>query len=137
MARLNLSHGSIKSNLKLLKQFQMAKRLRPHKQIGFMMEARGREIRITEVVDQSGFMNIRSNSMLTLNCTSTKSQCTPKTLYCNSDAIMRYIQPNDVLYIDDGKVVCLVLEINDEGCAMEVKVGGTIKSFSQIRILGG
>jgi len=47
MGRLNISHGNIKSNLKLINKFKMAKRLRPHKTIGMMVEARGREIRLT------------------------------------------------------------------------------------------
>jgi len=53
-ARLNLSHGTLKSNIKLINKFKMAKRLRPHKTCGLMLEARGREIRLGEVNDPSG-----------------------------------------------------------------------------------
>ena len=48
-ARINLSHGSIKSNMKLLRQFQQAKRLRPHRTCGLMVELRGREVRLSEM----------------------------------------------------------------------------------------
>jgi pyruvate kinase len=67
-ARINLSHGDIKSNMKLINKFKMAKRLRPHKTCGLMLEARGREIRIGQVSDPSGELSIRSGTVITLNC---------------------------------------------------------------------
>jgi pyruvate kinase len=54
MARLNLSHGTLKSNIKRLNKFKLAKRLRPHKTVGLMLEVRGREIRLTQVSDKNG-----------------------------------------------------------------------------------
>jgi pyruvate kinase len=51
-----------------------------------------------------------------------------KTLYCNCDTIHRYLKPNDIVYFDDGKMCAVVLEILNEGCVMEVKMGGAIKS---------
>ena len=47
MARLNISHGTLKQNLKLLNRFKQAKRLRPHKTVGMMVELRSREIRLS------------------------------------------------------------------------------------------
>jgi len=47
MARLNISHGDQKSNLKLLSLFAEAKRLRPHKTCAIMVDIKGREIRTT------------------------------------------------------------------------------------------
>lgn len=46
MARINISHGNLKSNIKLINKLKTAKRLRPHKTVGLMIEARGREIRL-------------------------------------------------------------------------------------------
>jgi pyruvate kinase len=45
MARLNISHGDAKSNLKLISLFVEAKRLRPHKTCAVMVDIKGREIR--------------------------------------------------------------------------------------------
>lgn len=66
MARLNLSHGTLKQNLKLLNKFKQAKRLRPHKSCGFMVELRGREIRISKILDASNTMKIRAGSIVNL-----------------------------------------------------------------------
>jgi pyruvate kinase len=60
MARFNISHGNLKQNLKLINKFKQAKRLRPHKTIGSMIEIRGREIRVGKVNDESGVIQIRS-----------------------------------------------------------------------------
>jgi pyruvate kinase len=66
MARLNLSHGTLKQNLKLLNKFKQAKRLRPHKSCGFMVELRGREIRISKILEASNQMKIRAGSIVNL-----------------------------------------------------------------------
>jgi len=47
------------------------------------------------------------------------------------------LKPNDVVYFDDGKVVGIVIEISGNGCKMEIKLGGTIKKFCQVRFTGG
>jgi len=47
MARMNLSHGLIKDNLRLLTKFNQAKRLRPYINCALMIELRGREMRIS------------------------------------------------------------------------------------------
>jgi pyruvate kinase len=130
MARLNISHGTLKSNLKLINKFKLAKRLRPQKTIGLTVEARGREIRLTQVSDKSGMMNVKSGTVVALNCLNPYGISNPKTWYCNCDIIQRFLKPNDVVYFDDGKVVCIVLEISNEGCMLEVKIGGPLRSNS-------
>jgi len=72
-----------------------------------------------------------------LNCLNSKGICDQKTFYCNNDSIQRYLKPNDVVYIDDGKVIGIILEISNEGCIMEIKVGGAIRENCQMRFIGG
>lgn len=48
-----LIDSRIQTNQRLLKKFQEAKRLRPHKTCAMMLEVRGREIRTTEVDERS------------------------------------------------------------------------------------
>ena len=47
------------------------------------------------------------------------------------------MKPNDVVYVDDGKVVGVVKAINDEGVQLDIKIGGAIKSFASVRFTGG
>ena len=53
-----------------------------------------------------------------------------KTIHINNDAVLRYLKLNDVVYIDDGKVVGIVKSIGDNGVEMEVKIAGKLKSNS-------
>lgn len=46
IARINLSHGTKKSNARLIKNYKQAKRLRPQKTCTSMLELRGREVRV-------------------------------------------------------------------------------------------
>lgn len=54
IVRLNLSHGTAKSNQRLMKKFIESKRLRPHKMCTMMLEVRGREMRTSDVPDPNG-----------------------------------------------------------------------------------
>ena len=56
MARLNLSHGSLKDNLRLITNYRNARRLRPHKNCAFMVEIRGREIRMSHNLEKGKFI---------------------------------------------------------------------------------
>jgi len=60
VARLNLSHGAQKDNLKLLRHYKQARRLRPHRTCALMLELRGREIRMSKFKD--GHCRIRSGT---------------------------------------------------------------------------
>lgn len=68
--------------------------------------------------------------MVSLNCLNPYGITNPKQWYCNSDQIQRFLKPNDVVYFDDGKVVAIVIEISTDGCMLEVKIGGLLKSNS-------
>ena len=95
-----------------------------------MVEPRGREIRLTEVNNKNGIIEVRAGSVVNLNCINPFGTSDTKTFYCNSDTILRFLKPNDVVYFDDGAVVCIVLEISNDGCTLEVKIGGPLKSNS-------
>lgn len=56
LARLNLSHGTAKSNLKLLALYADAKRLRPHKTCALLLDIKGREIRASKYKEEVEFV---------------------------------------------------------------------------------
>lgn len=100
-----------------------------------MLEARGREIRLSNV--SGGSINLNGGNMIFLNCQNSEAVSNNKTLYCNNDSIQRYLKTSDFVYFDDGKVVCIVSEITAEGLMLEVKIGGPVRSKCQIRFLNG
>lgn len=113
MARINLSHGSQKENLRLLAKLKQAKRLRPYMNCALLVEIRGREIRISHTTDKSGMIRIRSGSAITMCAGQYDQPSDASVLRINNDDIQRYLKPNDVAYFDDGKVVGVVTGIND------------------------
>jgi pyruvate kinase len=66
MVRINLSHGTMKSNMKLINKFKLAKRLRPHKTCALMIETRGREIRMSHLAAGTQTLRIRSGSSVSM-----------------------------------------------------------------------
>ena len=111
MARINLSHGTLKTNLGILDKFKQAKRLRPYMNCALMVELRGREVRLSHINDKSGFLRIRSGSTVNMFGGSFHLASDPLNFRISSENIHRYLKPNDVVYFDDGKVVGIVAEI--------------------------
>jgi pyruvate kinase len=60
-----------------------------------------------------------------------------KVIHINNEAVLRYLKLNDVVYIDDGKVVGIVKNIGDNGVDMEVKIAGKLRSNSSVRFVNG
>jgi len=102
-----------------------------------MLELRGREIRISKIADPSGSMRIRSGSIVDMIGGAYNQPSSSSSLKINCEVIQRYLKPNDVVYLDDGKVVGIVIEITGVGCKMEIKIGGNVKQLSQVRFTGG
>lgn len=111
MARINLSHGTLKTNMQLLTKFKQAKRLRPYMNCALMIELRGREIRLSHINDKSGVLRIRSGSTVNMFGGSFHLASDPLNFRISSEIIHRHLKPNDVVYLDDGKVVGIVAEI--------------------------
>lgn len=135
VARINLSHGTIKGNLKILRQFQQAKRLRPHRTCALMVDVRGREIRMSKF--KEGTLRVRSGNNFSLFGGEFHNWSDAKNLRVNSDNIQRSLKQNDVVYIDDGMAVGIVTEVSLSGIKLEIKSGGIIKSNCSVKFVGG
>lgn len=47
------------------------------------------------------------------------------------------MKPNDIIYIDDANIVCLVTECQKGGVNVEIKGSGKLKSHRSIKVTGG
>ena len=108
MAIINLSHGTLKTNLKLIAKFKQAKRLRPHKNCALMLELRGREIRISHFNDGKQEVRVRSGATVKMTGNDPSAPSEANHLRINCDFIQNHLKPNDVIYFDDGKAVGIV-----------------------------
>lgn len=119
-----------------MRKFLEAKRLRPHKLCGLMLEVRGREIRTSEVENKEGIL-LKPGQQMVIDCVSPNNMSTNKEIFCNYQDLPRAVRPNDIIYIDDGKIICLVTDITTKGINIEIKGGGYLKSRRSIKLPGG
>jgi pyruvate kinase len=74
-----------------------------------MLEIRGREIRTTEVIDSEGVI-LRSGQQLFIGCDNAILPSDGTRLQVNFRDLPKIVKPNDIIYIDDGQIVCLVTD---------------------------
>ena len=76
-----------------------------------MIEVRVRKIRMSHVDKKVGTLKIRTGSVVTVTCGEFWKASEPNNIKINNETIQRYLKNNDVVYIDDGKVVGIVIDI--------------------------
>lgn len=74
----------------------------------FCVDIRGREIRMSHNEEKGGVIRVRSGSQVTMMGGKFSSPSDASTFMINKEGFQRYLKPNDLLYIDDGKVVGIV-----------------------------
>ena len=62
MARINLSHGTLKDNIRLITNYRNGRLLHPHKNCAFMVEIRGRKICMIHNVEKGKLIKVRTGS---------------------------------------------------------------------------
>lgn len=80
-----------------------------------MLEVRGREVRTTRVDEKiliSGQVGIslRLNQSIYLGCDNPYGASDGLIINLNCKEVPRLVKPNDVIYLDDGKIVLLVVD---------------------------
>jgi pyruvate kinase len=81
---------------------------------------RGREIRTSDIDEgsnhfvvteqgQSGIL-LKSGHQVFLGCENSFLKSSHEKIYCNYRDLPKIIKPNDIIYIDDGKIVLLVTD---------------------------
>ena len=136
-ARLNLAQGNIASNLNLLANFKLAKRLRPHLTCGLMIEVRGRQVRVSDIKDKSNQLRLKSGSKIKMVGGKWPMSSSIEELRISSDAVCKMLKANDLIHFDNGKVVAIVRAANEREASLEVKLGGTISGNCNVRFVGG
>jgi pyruvate kinase len=77
-----------------------------------MMELRGREIRLSDVQENEGAA-LKSGQKLYVGCDNPLLPSNNKQINCNWKDLPKHVRHNDVLYIDDGKIILLVTDSDE------------------------
>lgn len=136
-ARLNLSHGTIKQNMRLLAKFRQARRLRPQFTCALMLELRGREVRISHAASSNNTIRCKSGNSVLISGGEFDKPSDAENFRINNETVLRYLKNNDVIYFDDGKVVGIVKAITDTGVEIEIKIGGIMRGNCTVRFVQG
>ena len=138
MARLNLSHGNMKTNMKLLSLYAEAKRLRPHKTCALMIDIRGREIRVSHYKEETQFLEFAIDDVITLKTgaeeigVASDAEC----LRVDCGNLPKVLRPTDVLYFDDGRLNAEVIDVDEDSVKIRFKCPGRVAPCSQIKLQG-
>jgi pyruvate kinase len=95
-----------------------------------MVELRGREIRISKILDASNQMKIRAGSIVNLIAGQYDQPSDANNFRINTSEMQKVLKPNDVIYFDDGKVIGIIIDIQPSSARMEIKIGGVMKGCS-------
>lgn len=80
-----------------------------------MLDVRGREIRTSDTENSQG-VHLRPGTNVYISCENPTMLSNENTIYCNFKNFPRAVKPNDIIYIDDGKIVCLVSACEEVSC---------------------
>lgn len=105
-----------------------------------MIEVRGREIRTSEIdteTHKSGEVFMKAGSTVEIRSDAPTCCSTEYKLNVNYRDFPRLVKPNDMLYVDDGKIALLVVEVTMEAVVCEVKQGGVLGSYKTVKLPSG
>mmetsp|Transcript_28583 Transcript_28583/g.20649 ORF Transcript_28583/g.20649 Transcript_28583/m.20649 type:complete len:132 (+) Transcript_28583:305-700(+) len=127
MARINMSHGTKKTNARLINQYKMAKKLRPQKTCTSILELRGREVRVGTTQNEEG-IDFKAGDSAYIRMDDFSLPSTAKTIQANSAELLRISRPGDILYFDDGAFDAVVRDVEIDCLKVEMKTDGKLRS---------
>jgi len=146
MARLNLSHGTNKTNLKLISLFAEAKRLRPHKTCAIMLDIKGREIRCSpwkskliqtaegQTIEPVDFVTLECDDVVCLRTDDFSQPSTNETIFVDCVNLYKYVRPTDELYFNDGQTKGEVIDVEPNEIKIRMRSECNLPAGVQIRL---
>lgn len=80
---------------------------------------------------------LKLNAQIYINCDSFDQPSDAIAINVNSKELPRLVKPNDLIYLDDGKMILLVIECEMNRVKCEVKAGGILGSFKNVKLPSG
>lgn len=141
LIRFNQSYGDVKSNSKLFKMYFEAKKLRPHKNCAIMLELAGREVRISNFKEPDGNkcnqIKVRAGRSIRIKGAYMPGESTQHILQCNFPDLQKVVKINDYIFFEDGELVGIVIDIEEENIIVEFRSTGTITGGTKIKLSNG
>lgn len=93
-----------------------------------MMQLRGREIRTTDVEpsenqetgEKRNYVVLKTGQQIYLACNNPMIPSDEKKIHCNWKELPRHVRANDLIYIDDGKIILLATDTDKVICKFKI-----------------
>ena len=110
----------------MIKRYMEARRLRPQKTCATMIDLRGREIRVGKMPDAKGiFYEVGHIAKITHTCFKSEL-CTDDLIQIDNILVHKILRGGDLINFADGKIIAMVLEVNDDQIKVQFKEAGHI-----------
>lgn len=120
----------------MIKRYMEARRLRPQKTCATMIDLRGREIRVGKMPDAKGiFYEVGHIAKITHTCFKSEL-CTDDLIQIDNILVHKILRGGDLINFADGKIIAMVLEVNDDQIKVQFKEAGHITQHSRMQIQG-
>ncbi len=134
IARINMSHGNHATNATRIKNVQdIAKKM--NKRVDIFVDLQGPKIRIGKFINKK--INLKINSKLILDPDLEKNAGTDKAVYVSYPELYKDLNLQDILLLDDGKIVLQVELIRGNKIFCVAKNQGILSDNKGINLEGG
>lgn len=134
LVRLNFSHGVAQDHADRILQVREASK-RCQKEVGIMADLQGPKIRISKF--KAGKIILSPNDKFILDADGDKNNGDEKQVGIDYKNLPQDLKPNDVLLLDDGRLVFDVEKIEQNKIFCCVRVGGELSNNKGINRQGG
>lgn len=131
VARLNFSHGDFQAHSEVINNIRLAAK-KTDRQIAIMADLPGPKIRIGTLREEPVELTIGASFTLTTEEIEGTSERVSMTL----KQLPRVVQPENILFLNDGNIQLRVHSIQGEEVLCEVLVGGSLRSKKGLNLPG-
>lgn len=134
VVRLNFSHGTHAEHLQRIEWVREVSR-QLDQVVGILADLQGPKIRISRFIQ--GKVTLEVGQTFILDADFHPQEGTAERVGIDYKDLPRDVKPNDVLVLDDGRIVLDVLEVASNAIICRVKVGGVLSNNKGINRRGG
>lgn len=135
VVRMNFSHGSYEYHQSVIDNTREAQRVQKGRQVAIALDTKGPEIRTGNTINDQ---DIPISAGAELNITTDEKYATAsddKNMYVDYKNITNVIEPGKVIYVDDGVLAFVVLEIvNEKTIRVRCRNNGKISSKKGVNL---
>jgi len=135
IVRMNFSHGSYEYHQSVIDNARKSEEVYPGRPLAIALDTKGPEIRTGTTKDGLDYPIPANHEMLFTTDDKFKEVSDDKVMYIDYKNIVKVIQPNKIIFVDDGVLSFRVLEIVDQSTIKVVSVNaGKISSHKGVNL---